>query len=419
MIPILDEFLNTCRLLEKSGVVKILLVTRENDSERRYGVGRSLLPIQAELERRGHKTRYLCQADLGSRSRKYLRLLHVWLAVPCRWLPGKTNYYGLVWAIVERLSMGRLAAKVAAMERFTHVHCHDPIIAMGYRLFSFFRMGKGVCWGISQHGFGCYAQAIHDDGIKVGTRIMRWLRNRERKILLAADWVIAPTRSSLTQMARDLGVYPMPSGWDTVYHSRPQITLYEKQDARSRLAWDAQVVYVLGVGRLVPLKQFSLVIQACARLISDRQIRLVLAGEGECDALLACANESGLEEGSVSFVVADDIGLYLSATDLYVSASLSESFGIANLEAMLAGTPSVCSAVGGVPEVVGNGAVLVQPELAALTDAMQNLLDDVSFRERVAEKGRARGASWPDVAEITSHYEQIYRSALAKKNREI
>lgn len=399
--------------------MKILLVTRENQSERRYGVGRSLLPIQNELESRGHATRYLCQADLGNRSRDFMRRLHAWLAIPCGWLPGKTEYYGLVWAFVERFNMGRLAARVAAAEGFTHVHCHDPIIAMGYRLFSFPWLNRKICWGISQHGFGSYAQAIHDDGVRLGTRVMGWLRKRERKVLLAADWVLAPTRAALDQMARDLGVYPMPSGWYAVYHSRPQIKLYEKKEARSRLGWDSDGFYVLGIGRLVPLKQFSLVVSACARLQCERQVRLVLAGEGDGAFLMDVASKAGMEAGAVSFVLADDIGLYLSAADLYVSASSSESFGIANLEAMFAGTPSVCSAVGGVAEVVGQGAVLVTPELAALADAMQMVLDDASFRERVAEQGRTRGASWPDAAEITDQYEKIYRRAVAKKNRAI
>jgi len=399
--------------------MKILLVTRESQSERRYGLGRSLLPIQLELESRGHATRYLCQTDLGNKSRRFLRFLHAWLVAPCKYLPGDTAYYELVWTFVERFNMGRLAAKVAATGGFTHVHCHDPIIAMGYRLFSFPGFNRKVCWGVSQHGFGTYAQAIHDDGVRLSTRVMGWLRKRERKILLAADWVISPTRSSLDQMARDLGVFPMPSEWHVVYHSRPQISRYAKEEARSLLGWDSQVIYVLGVGRLVPLKQFSLVVRACARLGCERPVRLVLAGEGEHISLQDCASKAGLEAGAVSFVVADEIGLYLSAADLYVSASSSESFGMANLEAMLAGTPSVCSAVGGVPEVVGYGAVLVPAELAALTDAMQMLLDDASFREGVAARGRLRGESWPDAAEITDQYEQIYLSVLAKKNRAI
>lgn len=399
--------------------VKILLVTREAGGEQRYGVGRSLLPIQAELERRGHTTRYLCQADLGKRSQGFMRSLHAWLAIPCKWLRGETEYYGLVWALAERLNMGRLAAKVAAKEGFTHVHCHDPIIAMGYRLFSFPRLNRRACWGVTEHGFGSYLQAMHDDGIHLGTRVMDRLRKWERKVLGAADWVISPTRAALHQVARDLAVYPMPSEWSAVYHSRPQIGCYEKKEARSILGWEPQVFYVLGIGRLVPLKQFSLVVRACAKLRCECQIRLVLAGEGDQRPLLDSAREAGMDAGAISFVVADDIGLYLSAADLYVSASCSESFGIANLEAMLAGTPSICSAVGGVPEVVGSGAVLVVPEVAALTDAMQGMLDDPAFRARVAEQGRRRGASWPDVAEITDQYEQIYRRALAKKNRAV
>ncbi len=92
-----------------------------------------------------------------------------------------------------------------------------------------------------------------------------------------------------------------------------------------------------------------------------------------------------------------------------MSASASESFGLANLEAMTAGVAMVCTAVGGVPEVVGNGALLVPPELDALTNAIQHLLDDGELRKSIAQHGRIRAEAWPDIVEIANKYEKIYR----------
>jgi len=113
----------------------------------------------------------------------------------------------------------------------------------------------------------------------------------------------------------------------------------------------------------------------------------------------------------IQFAVTADIGLYLSAADLYVSASASESFGLANLEALAAGIAAVCTAVGGVPEVVGGGAFLVKSDVKSLMEGMQHMLNDAALRESIARKGKTRADAWPDITAIANRYEIIYRQA--------
>ena len=77
------------------------------------------------------------------------------------------------------------------------------------------------------------------------------------------------------------------------------------------------------------------------------------------------------------------------------------------------GAPAICTAVGGVPEVVGDGALLIEPELDALIAAIQSMLDDRELREATAQKGRMRAKTWPDIIKITDIYEAIYRQVAA------
>lgn len=392
--------------------MKILFVTRESEADRRYGLGKSLLPLVRELERRGHTVSYLTKSDWGRRGEQFLLRLHARVApLLAKIVPRATpDFSPIFWAMLERINMGRLAAKVAATGSYTHVHLHDPWLALGFRIFSGLAWRRQACWGVSQHGFGCYAQATHEDGGRQGTTLMRWLRRLETNTLLAADWVIFPTTSALQQCARDLCVFPVPPNWHRIYHARPDVRIYERSAARRQLGWDDGTACILGVGRLAPLKQFHLLIEACARVRASRPVQLVILGEGDTTALQRHAEAVKLEK-PVMFALTDDIGLYLGAADVYVSTSSTESFGMSNLEALVAGTPAVCTAVGGVPEVTGNGALLVPLSVEVLAQSLQQVLDDEGLRIMLARNGKARGASWPGIKVITDAYERVYREA--------
>jgi glycosyltransferase involved in cell wall biosynthesis len=71
--------------------------------------------------------------------------------------------------------------------------------------------------------------------------------------------------------------------------------------------------------------------------------------------------------------------------------SVYEGFGFVPLEAMVAGVPVVATAVGAIPEVVGDGALLVPSgDVAALAGALAGLLADPDAREGLITRGRER-----------------------------
>jgi LmbE family N-acetylglucosaminyl deacetylase/glycosyltransferase involved in cell wall biosynthesis len=389
--------------------MKILMVTRESHADKRYGLGKTLTPLINELTKRGIEIGYICQEDAGHRSLMIVRRLHsIFVKLFGRFFV-ETEFPSLWWGILERLNMGRLAVKVMANEQYTHVHCHDPIIGAGFRWFARLRWYGCFCrcdtarWGVTEHGFGCYAQAFHLDGARLGSRVMRWLRAWEAKVLLKAHWVMTPTQSGLEQLQRDLSVYPKPAHWHHIYHPRPILTHYSKSEARQHLGWTEHDFYLIAVGRLAVLKQFSLLIRACADLRAT-DWKLVLIGDGDRTALQALATELGIAE-RVLFTVTDDISWYYSAADIYVSTSATESFGFANLEALTMGLPCVCTAVGGVPEVVGSGARLVTAgDMSALVNTLQSLLDDANSRHYWAQQARHWTQNWPNVSMIADSY---------------
>jgi len=241
--------------------VRILQVTRETGTDRRYGIGRSLSPAIRALVEMGHEVRYLTQDDQTPRSS---RLQHEWTDRLGRWT---RRLWGpapavLVAVWLERLNMGRLAAKLAHQIRADVVHMHDPLIAWGFRLARVRYRSGALRWGLSQHGFGAYSDAIGEEGVPYTPALLRWQRRMETRILEAADFVICPTQSGCRQLARDLALPAPAPHWHVVPHAQPVLDLPGREDARRALGWKEETFHVLAIGRLNTVKRFDRLVRA-------------------------------------------------------------------------------------------------------------------------------------------------------------
>ncbi len=387
----------------------VLIVTREMSGDRRYGLGRSLMPVVDALAARGWRVRYLCQEDLPALAKSSRQR---WLTKLGRlpWI-GKTGHrQQLLAALVERFQMGWLAAKTVRTDGFNTVHLHDPWLGLGFWLGIQALRLRHVRWGITEHGFGCYSRATHDDGLTQGPRLQRWLRRLEAFTLGVAHWVTAPTQLALDQLVRDLALPGSPSHWTVIPHAAPKLVLMEKTLARAQLGWALEGFHVLGVGRLVPLKRFDILVGVCASLAERYpSLHLHILGDGDRTSLQQLADVAGFGD-RVHFDAVNDVQPYLAAADTYVSTSVTESFGLANLEAMVAGLPCVCTAVGGVPEVMGLGAWLIPLNMGDLVNAIEELMREPERRHALSARAVAQARQAPNLAVVTEQYAQLYRS---------
>jgi alpha-1,3-rhamnosyl/mannosyltransferase len=148
-----------------------------------------------------------------------------------------------------------------------------------------------------------------------------------------------------------------------------------------------------------------------------RRARLVISGataDGFPSHRLRI-RELGLE-GRVEWrgkVPAEAMPDLIASADLVVYPSLYEGFGFPALEAMAAGTPLVASNAACLPEVLGDGALLVDPtDVKAFTDAVDAAITNKDVRCDLIEKGKARAAlyTWRRCADLTV---EVYREVAA------
>lgn len=395
--------------------MRILHVTRELGGDRRFGIGRALGPVVQALQAAGHQATYLTQdaltdADQARRQRWVQRLMTV--LRPLAGAPGEV----LAHVLGERLLMGDVAQRHAAGLQADVVHLHDPWLGLGFAWAQRRRGGRRRPWGITQHGFGCYTEAIREEGVPTSAALLRWQRRVEARVLQAAGFVCCPTAAARAQLQRDLALPAPPAHWHVLPHALslqwPAPSRLGTTTWRQALGLPADVPVLLAVGRLNPVKRMDQVVLAAAGL--QRRVHLVVLGEGDTAPLQALLPADG--RVSLTVQVVADVVPHLLACDVYLSASRNESFGLANLEALACGAPAVCTAVGGVPEVTGGAAWLVpgsdQHLADRLADAVAALLDQPVLRTQWAARGRCHAAAWPDAATVASRHAAIYQTLV-------
>jgi glycosyltransferase involved in cell wall biosynthesis len=219
------------------------------------------------------------------------------------------------------------------------------------------------------------------------------LERDEGRALSAARVVIATGKAALPLLEK----FALPPG---------RVVVVEPGTDRAPRARGSEQgpMTLLTVAALSPTKGYEVLLAALATL-RHLDWRLVGAGSrtrhpATVDRVDSLVRSLGLEQ-RVSLVGDLDalaLAAQYDAADVFVSASLQETYGMAVAEALARGLPVVVTSTGAAPELVGDDAgVLVPPgDSRALSEALFRIMSDVRLRERLAAGARIVGERLPD-----------------------
>ncbi|WP_406004044.1 glycosyltransferase family 4 protein [Streptomyces sp. NBC_00987] len=310
---------------------------------------------------------------------------------------------GAAFAPVPRRSdPAAVAALRAACQTADVVHAHGPhaavraALALGGR-----RVPLVVTWHARAHAEGARSRLI---------RLM------ERRAARAAA-VVLGTTSDLVDRARHRGARDARLAPVSAPVPRLPAAAHAGK-ARAELGVVERPL-IIARGSLVPHHGYGSLLDA-ARLWRelDPAPLLVVVGEGRERAALQRRIRN--EELPVRLIGSrDDYAELLAAADLAVLCSSWEARSVSAQEALRLGVPLVATAVGGVPELVGDAAELVPYGNAeALARAVVRLLGDPGRRAEMAAAGLAQAASWPTeddtIAQVLSVYDELTQPLAAR-----
>ena len=199
------------------------------------------------------------------------------------------------------------------------------------------------------------------------------------------------------------------------------------QQLREKIRQELQInetdTLFLAVGNPRPEKGFEDLIQAVSllkhRIDNKNTFKVVVAGKLKDDPYCRMLKEKAAREKVEKEVVflgfrSDTQALYNGA-DVFVLSSRSEGLPMVILESMMAGLPVVSTRVGGIPQMMGENGILVEPnDPEALADTMQLCLEDISKRDLIARKGKDLIESRYSMDRMVDNYIRLYADLEAK-----
>ena len=259
-----------------------------------------------------------------------------------------------------------------------------------------------------------YGYGIHTAAHRGPLPVRFWTRFAVRH----AARVVGVARSLLAGTV-ELGA---PSGRVRLVPSGVDLARFAPGDAgaaRRQLGLPEDRRVLLCTSNFLPVKGHAVLIEAFRAICARRDdVLLVLTSDGpERPAVEEAVRRHGLT-GRVLFpglVSRAEIPLYVAAADVLALPSHDEGMPLSVLEALAGGRPVVATAVGGTPEVIGDGhhGLLVPPRdpqalAEALAAALERAWDPAALRRRAEEFG------WPCVVErLRAVYREVAAGAAA------
>ncbi len=185
----------------------------------------------------------------------------------------------------------------------------------------------------------------------------------------------------------------------------------DRAGARRALELGTDELVIGSVGRLVPVKNYPLLLRAVATLPPPGATVLLIGDGPDHASLRALATTLGISSRVRFLGHREDVQHLLAAMDVFVLPSVSEGMSNTLLEAMAVGAAAVASDVGGNREIIRagiDGLLFESGELEQLRCTLLSLAQDAKMRSDLARTGRERVRSVFGIDAMIARYEALY-----------
>jgi len=231
----------------------------------------------------------------------------------------------------------------------------------------------------------------------------------------SVDRVVVPTRG-VEDVLRSYGVRTpidaIPTGIDL-----DLVRATQRKPVRATLGIPAHVPLIAYSGRIALEKNLETLIRAFASLLrggSDAHLVLIGGGPWEDECRRVMLSEGvGDRVHLTGYLERDDLFDWLADSNAYAFPSLTDTQGVAVLEAMALGCPPVAVRSGAVEDVIRDGTdgLMVEATVESLAEGLTKVLGDDSLRGRLAGHARRRAEEF-SAAGMAARLVGVYEKAL-------
>ena len=313
---------------------------------------------------------------------------------------------------LRHISFASFSNKRIRPKDYDLVHSHDRI----------FRMDLFTMHGIPHK---TWIKEVRCKTLSLFDRSMAWVE--EKGITGSQIPMILPVSSLVKDEL--LKLYNIPESKIRVIYpgvSKDRFSALDKETCREQVrrkhGLSQNHIVVLFVGMNFAIKRLELVLKGVADLVSreskDSNLKLLVVGKGNKERYLTMARELGIANRVVFTGVSREIEKYYLACDIFAMPSQFDTFGIAVLEAMMAGLPVIISGRVGAKDLIDSGAQgFVLPDDPSPDDVAEKLavLMEKGRRLKMGKNARevALQYTWDRIAD---QVEELYHLLARQKD---
>ncbi|MEC1452751.1 glycosyltransferase family 4 protein [Bacillus haynesii] len=321
----------------------------------------------------------------------------------------------IYWREIERYSLEQ-AVKQFDLEKYDLIHCHDFMTARALAR----SKPQHTPLIVSLHNFKYHEAKITGEYGEKSGQEQQYMKIEECLGAMSGDVVAVPCewlKHELTQ----IGV--TPSNIRVIPYGIVKAPFIEKKSNLPKSRRHQGKKIILCPARLVPVKGHRYLIEALYKLRFERDdFHCLLAGEGpELETLQSLSEKLGIAS-AVSFLgKRKDMPRLMKISDVIVLPSLHDTFPLVILEGQFSAKPVLAASVGGIKEIIDDGAdgLLVPPaDSEALAEKLSLLLDDDRTRQKLGRQAFQKAMKLWDISVHMRSIENLYQTFETQKRGE-